>query len=108
MSESEPTPKLNALYTIFEKHLYDFDDTEESSVAFIDKIVNDYLRFLTSKNVVVPRRFRMHIVEELRDQVRKMLVKKTYGCLSLEEFITGQSDRADKRKASKKKYSGLW
>lgn len=106
MSNSEL--KLDALYTIFEKHLYDFEDNEESEQKFIDNIVNDYLRFLTTQNVVMPRRWQHQIIEELRDQVRKMLVKKMYGCLSIQEFVHGQSDRSAKRKIAKKKYSGMF
>ncbi|MBI3556517.1 MAG: hypothetical protein HY074_09665 [Deltaproteobacteria bacterium] len=110
MSEQDPeaNTKVNALYTIFEKHLYDFEDNEESEHAFVDKIVHDYLRHLVAKNIAVPRRWHAHIVEELRDQVRKMMVKKMYGCLSIEEFVMGQTDRPARRKASKKKYSKLY
>ncbi|MEW6057710.1 MAG: hypothetical protein AB1540_13955 [Bdellovibrionota bacterium] len=108
MSGSKGDIKIDALYTIFEKHLYDFEDTEESEVAFIDKIVNDYLAFLTSKNVVVPRRWQTQIIDELRDQVRKMMVKKMYGCLSISEFVHGQADRGKKQKTAKKKYSKLF
>ena len=104
----DPGGKVNALYTIFEKHLYDFEDNEESEHAFVDKIVNDYLKFLVSKNIAVPRRWQAQIVEELRDQVRKMMVKKMYGCLSIEEFVMGQSDRSAKRKTTKKKYAKLY
>lgn len=106
MSDAEL--KLNALYTIFEKHLYDFDDAEESEVKFIDKIVDDYIRYLNGRNVIMPRRWQAQIVDELRDQVRKMLVKKMYGCLSIQEFIANQGDRAARRKTAKKKYSGMF
>lgn len=108
MPDSESNVKLNALYTIFEKHLYDFDDTEESEQAFIDKIVSDYMNFLTTQGVAVPRRWQTQIFEEVRDQVRKMLIKKMYGCLSIEEFVLGQKDRADKRRLTRKKYSKLF
>ena len=107
-SDSNTPLKLSALYTIFEKHLYDFEDNEESSDAFVSKIVTDYLSFLTSKNVVVPKRFQQHIVEELHHQVRTMMVKKMYGCLSIEEFIMGEQDRSGKRRTTRKKYSKLW
>lgn len=108
MSETGSDLKLSALYTIFEKHLYDFDDTEESQEAFIDKIVNDYMKFMMAQGVAMPRRWQMQIFEEVRDQVRKMLVKKMYGCLSIEEFVMGQGDRSAKRKVSRKKYSKLF
>ena len=100
--------KLEALFTILEKHLYDFEDNEESEQVFIDKIINDYFRHLTAAKVVVPRRFMMQIVEELRDQVRKMLVKKMYGCLSIEEYVVNKKDRTELQKKSRKKYAKLF
>lgn len=100
--------KLDALFTIFEKHLYDFDDAEDSEQKFIDKIVNDYLRFLCQNNIAVPKKFLMPIVDELRDQVRQMLVKKMYGALSIEEFVRGQPDRSEKQKVARKKYGKMF
>ena len=100
--------RLDALFTILEKHLYDFEDNEDSEVAFIEKIVGDYLSFLTTQRVVVPRRFAAQITDELRDQVRKMLVKKMYGCLSIEEYVMKQRDRASKLKVARKKYAKLF
>lgn len=101
--------KLEALYTIFEKHLYDFeDDNDESEQLFIDRIVLDYLKYLTSQQVAIPRRWARQIIDELRDQVKKMLIKKMYGCLSIEEFLGKQGDRSKQQKVTKKKYSKLF
>lgn len=100
--------KLDALFTIFEKHLYDFEaEDDDSQQKFIDKIVLDYVRFLETSNIAVPRKFYNQIVDELRNQVRTMLVKKMYGCLSIEEFLRGQPDQGDKRKTARKKYSKI-
>lgn len=104
----QPPSKVNALYTIFEKHLYDFEDTEESQATFIDKIVDDYKQFLIANNVAIPPRWETQITEELRDQVTKMLVKKMYGCLSIEEFVLGLPNRREKSKQVRKKYSKLF
>jgi hypothetical protein len=103
--------KLDPLYTIFEKHLYDFHDDEENSVEFINKIVNDYMTFLSMRKVTMPKRWQNMIVEELRDQVMKMMVKKMYGCLSIQEFVLNQKTQKDfavKRKVIRKKYSKLY
>lgn len=97
--------KLDPLYTIFEKHLYDFEDNEESEENFVNKIVEDYMTFLSNNSVAVPAKWRHSIAEELRDQVRKMLVKKMYGCLSIKEFIHRQTDRQERRKRARRKYS---
>lgn len=104
---SQSNLKLDALYTIFEKHLYDFEDNEESQQAFIGKIVQDYLDFLSEHGAVVPRKWQPHIFKELEDQVLKMLVKKMYGCLSIKDFMRDQTDRSAKRKHAQKKYSKI-
>lgn len=101
--------KLNALFTIFEKHLYDFDaEDDDSQQGFIDKIVLDYVKFLEAHNVALPRKFYNQIFDELRNQVRTMLVKKMYGCLSIDEFVRTQPDRAAKQKLARKKYSKIF
>lgn len=100
--------KLDPLYTIFEKHLYNFEDEQESEAAFIGAIVRDYMQFLVKSKVVVPKRWENQIAEELQDQVHQMLVKKMYGCLSIEEFQKNQQDIEEKRKASRKKYKKLY
>ncbi|MBI3544948.1 MAG: hypothetical protein HY075_16875 [Deltaproteobacteria bacterium] len=109
-NEAEPgsPSQLAALFTIFEKHLYDFEEDTETEMAFIDKIVNDYLRYLASRKVAVPKKFLNQIVDELRHQVRTMMVKKMYGCLSIEEFMGRQTDRSALKKDTRKKYSKLW
>ena len=104
----DTTLKLDALFTILEKHLYDFDDDTENETEFVDKIVNDYIRFLTESNVVIPRKYRNQITEELRNQVRNMLVKKMYGCLSIEEYVRKDPNAREKRKQARKKYSGIF
>ncbi|HRK02480.1 MAG TPA: hypothetical protein PLH57_07415 [Oligoflexia bacterium] len=97
MSES----KVDPLYIIFEKHLYDFHEEEENSKEFIDNIIKDYLNHLTSRNVAVPQQWHGVVVEELREQVRNMLVKKTYGCLSISEFIKKEVAKKDQAKTKK-------
>ena len=100
--------KLDPLYTILEKHLYDFNDDEESQQQFIDNIANDYIQYLVSRQVAVPAKWRGLIMEELRNQIRSMLVKKMYGCLSIKEFVTNQKDVSAKRKTVRKKFAKLF
>src|SRR5690242_11711124 len=86
-------PKIDPLYVIFEKHLYDYHEEEENSKEFIDNIINDYLKYLKSRDVAIPQQWHGVIVDELREQVRNMLVKKTYGCLSIKDFIKQETDK---------------
>lgn len=100
--------KLDPLYTILEKHLYDFNDDEESQQQFIDNIAKDYIQYLVSRQVAVPARWSGLIMDELRSQIRSMLVKKMYGCLSIKEFVANQKDARAKRKTSRKKFAKLF
>lgn len=97
--------QIDPLFVIFEKHLYDFHEEEENSKEFIDNIIKDYLDYLESRKVAVPKPWRETIVEELREQVRDMLVKKTYGCLSIKEFLKKQPDTKIHRKNAQKRYA---
>lgn len=101
--------KLDPLYTIFEKHLYDFDDNEENQKEFVDKIAKDYIQFLTTKKVAVPSKWQHLIMEELRDQIKKMMVKKMYGCLSVEEYVVSHKTEIKSKKSTvRKKYNKLF
>lgn len=100
--------RLDPLYTIFEKHLYDFDEEEDSEVKFIDKIAQDYLNFLADNKVAVPSRWKGLMVTELHDQIRKMMIKKMYGCLSISEYVLNQPDVKTKKKNATRKYRKLY
>ena len=81
-----PILKLEALYTILEKHLYDFDEENDTQKEFVSGIVQDYLKYLTTQKILVPKKWQSHVIEELHDQVEKMLIKKMYRCLNIDEF----------------------
>ena len=104
--------KLDPLYTIFEKYLYDFNSNDDSEEAFVEKIVDEYISFLMKNKVTVPHRWEKQISLELQEQVRQMIRKKMYGCLSIEEFIVGQKTDSrqfsNKRKNAKRKFSKLF
>ena len=100
--------KLDPLYTILEKHLYDFNDDEESQQQFIDNIAKDYIQYLISRQVAVPAKWNALIMDELRSQIRNMLVKKMYGCLSIQEFVRNQKDQKTKGRTARKKFAKLF
>lgn len=88
--------------------MYDFSEEAADTTAFVDKIANDYLGYLAGKQVAVPGKWREYVLDELRDQIRKMMLKKMYGCLSIEEFQTQNSALKNKRKTVRKKYKKLF
>jgi len=93
--------ELDPLYVIFEQHLLNFQDSDADRKTFIVNIVADYLSYLRKMNIVVPRSLEQPIVEELANQVNTMLVKKIYGCLSLEDYRKGVPGSARGRARSR-------
>jgi hypothetical protein len=83
--QQQNTP-LDPLYVIFEQHLYNFKDSDADRKTFILNIVGEYLTFLRRKSVLIPKSLEPAIVDELARQVNTMLVKKIYGCLTIEEY----------------------
>ena len=89
--------ELDPLYVIFEQHLYNFQDADADRKTFIGNVVKDYLTYLRKMNIVVPKSLEHAIVEELAGQVNTMLVKKIYGCLSIDEYRKGSGATLKKR-----------
>jgi hypothetical protein len=96
---------MDPLYVIFEQHLYNFQDDDADRRTFIGNIVKDYLTYLRKMNIVVPKSLEHLIVEELAGQVNTMLVKKIYGCLSIDEYRKGSAPVLKKK--AKTRYTRL-
>jgi hypothetical protein len=86
MNTSAKANQIDPLYTIFEQHLYNFQDAETDRKTFIGNVIQDYLGYLRKMNIVVPKSLEEPIVEELATQVNTMLVKKIYGCLTIQDY----------------------
>ncbi len=86
MNTSAKSNQIDPLYTIFEQHLYNFQEADTDRRAFIGKVIQDYLSYLRKMNIVVPKSLEEPIVEELASQVNTMLVKKIYGCLTIQDY----------------------
>jgi cell division septum initiation protein DivIVA len=73
------------LYTLFEQHLFNALVEEETSDAFLDRVVREYIRLLSARGMI-PHEHLQTIESDLRDEVLEMLRKKTYGHYNLTEF----------------------
>ena len=82
MRQLNPDP----LYNIFEQQLLNDQDQIHDTRKFIDTVVQTYLKKLNQLGLLVPQEWRAQVEEELASQVQAMLLKKTYGHFSLEEF----------------------
>jgi hypothetical protein len=91
---------IDPLYVIFEQHLFNFADPDSDRKTFIAHVVSDYIGYLRKNNIIVPKSLEQPIVEELGTQVNTMLVKKIYGCLTVNEFADpmGASVREAKKR----------
>jgi hypothetical protein len=78
--------QIDPLYVIFEQHLYNFQDSDSDRRTFINNIIQDYFSYLRKQNITVPKSLETAIGEELFTQVSHMLVKKIYGCLTINDY----------------------
>jgi DNA-binding transcriptional regulator YhcF (GntR family) len=92
--------KIDPLYSIFEQHLFNFQDPNADRKTFLDAIVKDYISQMRKMGLSVPSEWEEHIFEELFFQVNTMLVKKIYGCLTINEFIETKKTSKDKKVAA--------
>lgn len=101
------TKSIDPLYVIFEQHLFNFADPDSDRKTFIAQVVADYIGYLRKNSIIVPKSLEQPIVEELGTQVNTMLVRKIYGCLTVNEFAdpVGASARAAKKKTAKSRVS---
>lgn len=97
--------QVDPLYLIFEQHLYNFQDSDSDRRTFIHNIIQDYFSYLRRKNITVPKSLEGTIAEELSSQVNQMLVKKIYGCLSIEDYQ--KKVPTDVKRKAKARYSKL-
>ena len=96
-----PTKKIDPLYTIFEQHLFNFQDPNSDRDTFIEAIVKEYLTHMRKLGLSVPKEWEATVSEELFFQVRAMLLKKIYGCLTIIEY-TAKAPTELKTKARKR------
>lgn len=98
---------IDPLYVIFEQHLFNFADPDSDRKTFIAQVVSDYISYLRKNNIIVPKSLEQPIVEELGTQVNTMLVRKIYGCLTVNQFADpiASSDRVRTRKRVKSRVS---
>ncbi len=101
--------KNDLLYTIFEQHLFNFQDPNSDRETFILTIVKDYLTQVRKLGLAVPKALEDQILEELFFQVNTMLVKKIYGCMTIKEYIakTPTVEKKAKKKKASAKYREL-
>jgi hypothetical protein len=107
MTSLDSATKQDPLYTIFEQHLFNFQDPNSDRGVFIQTIIQDYLSHMRRMGLSIPVEWEEHIFEELFFQVNAMLVKKIYGCQTIDEYTAKASSAAKKRARSNYKKLGV-
>jgi len=100
--------KWDPLFIIFEKHLYDFN--YESRELFVKGVVDEYITHLVRQQVVIPPAWKSHLDKSIAEEVSDMLVRKLYGCLTVEEFQAKVEDKVvliTEQKEARKRYQKL-
>ena len=100
--------KWDPLFIIFEKHLYDFN--YESRELFVKAVVDDYIGHLLKQKVAVHPMWKNHLEKSLAEEVSDMLVRKLYGCLTVEEFkakIPEENSVLSQNREARKRYQKL-
>jgi hypothetical protein len=100
--------KWDPLFIIFEKHLYDFN--YESRELFVKGVVSDYLTHLLRQQVLVPPAWRQQLEKSLAEEVGDMLVRRLYGCLTVEELKEKTEDKVElvaAKREARKRYQKL-
>ena len=102
--------KWDPLFIIFEKHLYDFN--YESREIFLKAVVDDYIAHLVRQKIVIPPAWKLLLEKTLGEEVSDMLVRKLYGCLTVEEFkekkaVENKEEILATRKEARRRYQKL-
>jgi hypothetical protein len=79
----------DSLYQVFEQHLHSTDCAAETQEEFIYRVVECYVMELLQL-AHIPIHYLAHLQEDLEEEVRQMLSKKTYGFYSIEEYRKAQ------------------
>ncbi|MCB0394499.1 MAG: hypothetical protein KDD25_08060 [Bdellovibrionales bacterium] len=76
------------LYSVFERHLLIVTNHHEDIPTFVATIVEEYIFSLSQQGIIVPKKMRRMLEEDLREEVLEMTRKKIYGYSSIQEYRT--------------------
>lgn len=72
-------------------------------------VVEDYISHLVRQKVVIPPMWKTHMEKTIGEEVADMLVRKLYGCLTVEDFKekTEEATILAEKKEARKRYQKL-
>ena len=72
------------LHEILERHLFRSSAEGDNSGDIVTAVVADYLFYLDSQGVHMPHNVKPLVIEDLREEIREIIVRRTYGTVKLE------------------------
>lgn len=87
------------LYQIFEHQLFSFHNPDEDRHGFIMSVVKEYLSYMQGLGLSVPNEWRQAVCEELFSQVNQMLIKKIYGCQTIDQYLKQDKKEKEQEKS---------
>lgn len=77
--------KKDPLHKIIEHHLLSLhQDNDEKVKNLVDTVIRDYIKILKMEGIHCPEPMRAAFIEDLREEVRDLTIKKTFGRVSPE------------------------
>ena len=95
-SEQEQDP----LHEFLERHLYSSNSESEISSQLIHRVIQDYLLYLKAQDVHIPEPVKEIFIQDLKEELREMIIKKTFGALKVdqEKPLAGMTIRLPNRR----------
>ena len=85
------------LHKILEQHLFKSNFDGETSDEFINSVIADYLLYLDTQGMMVMGPMREIFVEDLREEIRDLTIKKTHGTLKAETRVNLTPSRPNRK-----------
>ena len=80
-SEQEQDP----LHEFLERHLYSSNSESEITSQLIQRVIQDYLLYLKAQDVHIPEPVKEIFIQDLKEELREMIIKKTFGALKVDQ-----------------------
>jgi hypothetical protein len=72
------------LHEILERHLFRSSTEGENSSQMVSAVIADYMMFLNSQGVHIPGSMREALLEDLKEEIREITIKKTFGAVTID------------------------
>ena len=86
-NDTEDILLTDPLHEILERHLFRSSTEGEFSEELVKAVIADYMQFLQTQGVHTPAHLKAILIEDLADEIKEIIVKKTYGAVRIESGV---------------------